>query len=226
MGYIHCCVIYFRSSRITYIVVLCTLAQQIQLDRHYDWGLRAVKSVLVVAGQLKRAEPELPEDQLLMRALRDFNIPKIVQQDEIVFFGLLNDLFPGVNPPRVVDSSLATSIIKAIEESDLWPDEHFTLKVAQLDELLAIRHCVFVMGPAGAGKSVTWKMLARARDDKDPQQKVYIAHLNPKVIPTEVLYGHIMLQSREWKDGLLSSIMRDLGQLEDDKPKWYVHSPI
>ena len=59
----------------------------------------------------------------------------------------------------------------------------------------------------------------------DPQQ-VYIAHLNPKVIPTEVLYGHIMLQSREWKDGLLSSIMRDLGQLEDDKPKWYVHSPI
>ena len=140
--------------------------------------------------------------------------------------GLLNDLFPGVNPPRVVDSSLATSIIKAIEESDLWPDEHFTLKVAQLDELLAIRHCVFVMGPAGDGKSVTWKMLARARDDKDPQQKVYISHLNPKVIPTEVLYGHIMLQSREWKDGLLSSIMRDLGQLEDDKPKWYVHSPI
>ena len=88
MGYIHCCVIYFRSSRIyTYIVVLCIFAQQIQLDRHYDWGLRAVKSVLVVAGQLKRAEPELPEDQLLMRALRDFNIPKIVQQDEIVFFG-------------------------------------------------------------------------------------------------------------------------------------------
>ena len=76
-----------QSYIYTYIVVLCTLAQQIQLDRHYDWGLRAVKSVLVVAGQLKRAEPELPEDQLLMRALRDFNIPKIVQQDEIVFFG-------------------------------------------------------------------------------------------------------------------------------------------
>ena len=56
-------------------------------NRHYDWGLRAVKSVLVVAGHLKRAEPGLPEEQLLMRALRDFNIPKIVQQDEVVFFG-------------------------------------------------------------------------------------------------------------------------------------------
>ena len=46
-----------------------------------------MKSVLVVAGHLKRAEPEMPEEQLLMRALRDFNVPKIVQQDEVVFFG-------------------------------------------------------------------------------------------------------------------------------------------
>ena len=47
---------------------------------HYDWGLRAIKSVLVVAGAFKRAEPTLPEQELLMRALRDFNMPKIVKQ--------------------------------------------------------------------------------------------------------------------------------------------------
>lgn len=45
--------------------------------------MRAVKSVLVVAGMLKRAEPSLPEDSLLMRALRDFNTPKIVHSDEV-----------------------------------------------------------------------------------------------------------------------------------------------
>jgi hypothetical protein len=69
---------------------------------HYDWGLRAVKSVLYVAGGFKRADPNMPEQALLMRALRDFNIPKIVQEDEVVFFGLLSDLFPGLNPPRKV----------------------------------------------------------------------------------------------------------------------------
>jgi dynein heavy chain len=63
---------------------------------HYDWGLRAVKSVLVVAGGFKRLEPDLLEEALLMRALRDFNIPKIVREDEVVFFGLLGDLFPGI----------------------------------------------------------------------------------------------------------------------------------
>lgn len=48
-----------------------------------------LQSVLVVAGAFKRAEPDLAEDALLMRALRDFNIPKIVREDEVVFFGLL-----------------------------------------------------------------------------------------------------------------------------------------
>lgn len=56
---------------------------RLQFQDHYDWGMRAVKSVLVVAGMLKRAEPGLPEDSLLMRALRDFNTPKIVHSDEV-----------------------------------------------------------------------------------------------------------------------------------------------
>lgn len=39
----------------------------------------------------------------------------------------------------------------------------FRLKVVQLEELLQIRHCVFVMGPPGAGKTQAWKTLAEAR---------------------------------------------------------------
>lgn len=52
---------------------------------HYDWGLRAIKSVLVVAGQMKRAEPELQEGAVLLRALRDFNTPKITADDMPIF---------------------------------------------------------------------------------------------------------------------------------------------
>jgi dynein heavy chain len=129
------------------------LSELLSKQAHYDWGLRAVKSVLVVAGQLKRAEPDLNEDALLMRALRDFNIPKIVKADEVVFFGLLNDLFPDLHPPRIFDDELSECVTKACEDSGLWPDSFFTLKVMQLDELLDIRHCVFIMGPPGSGKS-------------------------------------------------------------------------
>lgn len=71
--------------------------------RHYDWGLRAIKSVLVVAGSLLRAQEGQVESDVLFRALRDFNIPKILSQDMVIFVGLLSDLFPGVEPPRKRD---------------------------------------------------------------------------------------------------------------------------
>jgi len=35
-----------------------------------------------------------------MRALRDFNTPKIVTDDVPIFMGLIGDLFPALNVPR------------------------------------------------------------------------------------------------------------------------------
>ncbi|CAM9617574.1 unnamed protein product [Ectocarpus sp. 8 AP-2014] len=200
------------------------LRELLSKQMHYDWGLRAVKSVLVVAGAFKRAEPELAEDALLMRALRDFNIPKIVREDEVVFFGLLGDLFPGQNPPRKVDEELEHFVVKACEVTGNHPDDLFCLKVVQLEELLQIRHCVFVMGPPGAGKSQSWKTLAAARKLRTPDNLTKIMDVNPKSIKTEELYGFISMATREWKDGLLSkassAVMRDLGNIPDEKPKW------
>jgi len=187
---------------------------------HYDWGLRAVKSVLVVAGGFKREEPDLLEEALLMRALRDFNIPKIVREDEVVFFGLLGDLFPGIDPPRKVNPELEEYVRLACESLGNHPDDTFRLKCVQLEELLEIRHCVFVMGPPGAGKSQCWKTLAEARTLRGDKTKC--TDINPKSVKTEELYGYISMATREWKDGLLSKIMRDLGEIPDEKPKWII----
>ncbi len=187
---------------------------------HYDWGLRAIKSVLVVAGGFKRAEPDLPEDALLMRALRDFNTPKIVREDEVVFFGLLGDLFPNIDPPRKRDEELEGYVVRACENLGNDPDENFCLKVVQTEELLNIRHCVFIMGPAGAGKSQCWRTLKMARDLRNPEMPTKVVDLNPKSVKTEELYGYISLATREWKDGLLSNIMRSLSSARDEKPKW------
>ena len=84
------------------MTVLYKLArEQLSKQDHYDFGLRALKAVLVMAGELKRGSPELGEDVVLMRALRDMNLPKFVFEDMPLFLGLIADLFPGLDCPRV-----------------------------------------------------------------------------------------------------------------------------
>ncbi len=78
------------------MTVLYKLArEQLSKQHHYDFGLRALKSVLVMAGALKRGSPAMPESLVLMRALRDMNLPKFVFDDVPLFLGLVQDLFPG-----------------------------------------------------------------------------------------------------------------------------------
>ena len=80
------------------MTVLYKLAkEQLSSQHHYDFGLRALKSVLVMAGSLKRSSPDMSEALVLMRALRDMNLPKFVYDDVPLFLGLINDLFPGEN---------------------------------------------------------------------------------------------------------------------------------
>ncbi|KAI8587105.1 dynein heavy chain and region D6 of dynein motor-domain-containing protein [Geranomyces variabilis] len=187
---------------------------------HYDWGLRAIKSVLVVAGALKRVDRNVPEEQVLMRALRDFNLPKIVSDDLQVFHGLIGDLFPKVEVARKRDEKLEEEIRKATIESGLQAEDVFVLKVVQLEELLAVRHCVFIIGNGGTGKSQIWKMLAKTYMNSG--KKCVFADLNPKAVTTDDLFGCINPSTREWKDGLFSCILRELAGMPGTDPRWMI----
>ncbi|XP_067673689.1 dynein beta chain, ciliary-like [Haliotis asinina] len=187
---------------------------------HYDWGLRAIKSVLVVAGSLKRSDRGRPEDQVLMRALRDFNIPKIVADDMPVFMGLIGDLFPALDVPRKRDLDFEKQIKQATLDQKLQAEDNFILKVVQLQELFEVRHSVFLLGNAGTGKSKVWNTLMRTY--KNLGKKPTSVDLDPKAVTNDELFGVINPSTREWKDGLFSVIMRDLANMTGDGQKWIV----
>ena len=194
------------------MTVLYKLAkEQLSKQYHYDFGLRALKSVLVMAGALKRGSPDLSEQIVLMRALRDMNLPKFVFDDVPLFLGLISDLFPGLDCPRVryprmndvVEGDLAERGYKVMTEPSQQVD-----KVIQLYETMLTRHTTMVVGNTGGGKSVIINTLARSQTKMGVPTKLHI--LNPKAQTVSELYGELDPETRDWTDGLLSNIFREL----------------
>lgn len=67
----------------------------------------------------------------------------------------------------------------------LTPEDDFILRVVQLSELLAIRHCVFLMGPTGSGRSECYKVLAKAiQVGTDKPANTYLEACNRKKVKT------------------------------------------
>eukprot|EP00698_Gefionella_okellyi_P011840 TRINITY_DN3147_c1_g1_i1.p1 TRINITY_DN3147_c1_g1~~TRINITY_DN3147_c1_g1_i1.p1 ORF type:complete len:4456 (-),score=1211.74 TRINITY_DN3147_c1_g1_i1:43-11907(-) len=206
------------AKKFTTLYALCE--DLLSRQDHYDWGLRAIKSVLVVAGQLRRLEPDLSESQLLMRALRDFNIPKIVSEDVPVFLGLIVDLFPGLSVARSRNEQLEKAVRDAALASKLQAEESFLLKTVQLDGVMGVRHSVFVIGPPGAGKSQCWRVLSQAWTSLG--RRTTVVDLNPKAVTPDELFGSVSKTTQVWQEGLLSTIMRDLANAPSKDPKWIV----
>lgn len=192
--------------------------EQLSKQHHYDFGLRALKSVLIMAGSLKRNSPDVPEEHVLMRALRDMNMPKFVDEDVKLFLGLISDLFPGVRCEPVTQQNLRQLANENFEADGYCILENQIVKVIQLYETMLTRHTCMIVGPTGVGKTTIINALRKAQTiQKVSEVKIYT--INPKAQELFELYGEMDPQTRDWTDGVLSSIFKMVNEDEGDKVK-------
>eukprot|EP00762_Andalucia_godoyi_P001076 ANDGO_01965.mRNA.1 Dynein-1-beta heavy chain len=205
-------------------------SEQLSSQDHYDFGMRAVKSVLVMAGGLKRANAGINEDLLLIRAMRDSNIPKFLADDVPLFQAIVQDLFPGINIPEHDYGELQRSIEEQLRNRSYVCVPKGITKIIQLYETLNVRHGVMLVGPTGGGKTTCRSVLASAltslRQDKksknDAFQVVHTHELNPKSISYAELYGAFNLTTMEWTDGIVPHIAHEVVADSSLDKKWIV----
>ncbi|GAX80571.1 hypothetical protein CEUSTIGMA_g8008.t1 [Chlamydomonas eustigma] len=202
---------------------LCS--EQLSSQDHYDYGMRAVKSVITAAGNLKREFPDADENVLLLRSLRDVNYPKFLAHDLPLFDGIIKDLFPGISTPEVDYVDLFAALSESCKEMGIQMVTTFQDKVIQLYETTIVRHGLMLVGPTMGGKTCCYRGLKSAMTKlqaagNPKYEKVRVVALNPKSITMGQLYGEFDANTHEWTDGVLACYMRECS--EDTKPdkKW------
>jgi len=220
-------------------------SEQLSQQNWYDFGMRAIKAVLVMAGQLKRAsasassarvESEEEETLLLIRAMRDSNIPKFLAQDAPLFKAIIRDLFPEVSVPTIDYGDLQSNIEEQLLANNMQVVPSFVTKILQLHETMIVRHGVMLVGAPMTGKTTVANTLAAAltklsqtgqhAKDHPFYREVVQYRLNPKSVTMNTLYGAANIVG-EWQDGLVPTLVRRAVADETDSSssksrKWVV----
>ena len=196
----------FKLLARKFFVCYTLCEQQLSKQKHYDFGLRNILSVLRTAGATKRTSRDASEEVLLYRTLRDMNMSKLVAQDVPLFRSMLEDLFPAVKPPaRQSFPELEKAIGEACEERGLVNHDTWRNKVIQLHETCLVRHGIMLVGPTGGGKSRISEVLQAALSKVDGTE-YRMQRLNPKAVAASELYGHADPRSGDWVQGVFAAI--------------------
>jgi dynein heavy chain 2 len=204
--------------------------QLLSPQRHYDWGLRALKSILRHAGQLIHTEKkqangaeisQQSEISIIIGALRVNTLSKLTFADAVRFNGLINDVFPNAAVEEVDYKQLETAIRASIEELKLELVEKQVRKVLQLYEALQQRMGVVIVGPSGAGKTKMLEILHHALTIKLASPVVRHV-MNPKALERNKLLGYMDLDTREFSDGVLIAASRQVQREVAGTHTWIV----
>ncbi|CAN0448155.1 unnamed protein product, partial [Ectocarpus sp. 8 AP-2014] len=224
-----------NAQKLVRVLQLCS--EQLSSQKHYDYGMRAVNSILVAAGNLRQQlgdDPSWTEARLVLRSVNDINLPKFTVEDLPLFKGITSDLFPGVELGESDHGPLLQGIDSVCEEGinispgqllKLMPKPSWRKKVIQLYEMVLVRHGVMIVGQTGSGKTTTVHTLAQAMSRCSDEgstdfARVQVHTMNPKSISSGQLYGNFDDSTHEWSDGILAVIYRNCSKDPSPDRKW------
>lgn len=181
-------------------------------QRHYDWGLRELKTVLLGCGRIlkeikSKATNTITEEnemEIAVQALRSNTMSKLNVSDSKRFDMLIADVFPNTNLTVTLHDDLRTCIREAFSATGLIANDRQIEKCLELYEQLQKRMGVVIIGPPNSGKTAVISLLKEALALM--QQTIRTYTISPKSMNRVQLLGKLDPDTRQWNDGVLTTV--------------------
>ena len=103
-----------NAHKIVKVLKLCS--EQCSYQKHYDYGMRTINSILMAASSLRENSVMIGTNQKLFLSLYDVNFAKFNTQDIPLFVVITGDLFLGVRLVKSNPELLISAIKKCCED--------------------------------------------------------------------------------------------------------------
>ena len=111
----------------------------------------------VVKEEIIKEKPKiLDEVNVLKKALEDTYLPRLNEEDSIIFEHILTDQFPTAKPQATIgseDEFLERCLKTSLTTFNLQENPSIIMKLHQLNDALFVHHGIIVLGPNASGKS-------------------------------------------------------------------------
>eukprot|EP01012_Entosiphon_sulcatum_P048729 TRINITY_DN67253_c0_g1_i1.p1 TRINITY_DN67253_c0_g1~~TRINITY_DN67253_c0_g1_i1.p1 ORF type:complete len:4768 (-),score=648.87 TRINITY_DN67253_c0_g1_i1:2-12742(-) len=166
----------------------------------------------------------LEETVLLLNSMSETITPKLVSDDLPLFRHLLKDIFPDAQPNPTALNKLRDAVEEVAVSRHLVPKTEWMEKILQLYQIQCIHHGLMLVGASGTGKTAAWVCLLQALERLEKvESNCYV--IDPKAVTKEELYGNLDPTTREWMDGVFTSILRriiDNRKGDQSKRHWII----
>ncbi|KAK1747403.1 dynein heavy chain [Skeletonema marinoi] len=193
------------------VVDLFIMSQQkMSKQTHYDFGLRALKTLLVSAGGLKR-KAMIGNDVLEAEELANLERRVLIQGAcNNILPKLIAGSFPRIRDTKMENEELRGKIDAICKTSNYIPADQWVQKILQLK--------------MWSGQVICSKDLMKGLEEEDGVKgELYM--IDPKAIDKEALYGVLDGTTLEWTDGIFTSLLRTIianQRGEADRRHWIV----
>jgi dynein heavy chain 1 len=166
------------------VSVFQTCEVQLSSQNHYDFGLRALKSVLASAGGIRRGMKATDietltagdEERIVSDAFKGSILPKLLKDDAATLLEVLARVFTLQSVSFNADVEFNAALALSCKALHLSPSSEWVEKLIQIKQLVrfvrfvlnfqcfadfrcSIHHGIMLVGPSGTGKSSAFRFV-------------------------------------------------------------------